>query len=103
MFHQKGQIIAIIAGILNIMAFSHLVMNVHVTKNTDNLTYSWVLLVILSQSLLATYGIINGAYGIYLPAFFLITGILYIFYVKVTYSDNKKVENELLDKDILSL
>jgi uncharacterized protein with PQ loop repeat len=101
MFHQKGQIIAIVSGILNITAFSHLVMNVHVTKNTENLTFTWILLVLLSQSLLIIYGIINNAYGIYIPASILIIGILYISYVKINYSDNQSVTSGLVDKEIL--
>jgi uncharacterized protein with PQ loop repeat len=101
MFHQKGQIIAIISGILNITAFSYLVMNVHVTKNTENLTFTWILLVLLSQSLLILYGIINNAYGIYIPSSVLILGILYISYVKINYSDNQAVTSSLVDKEIL--
>jgi len=98
MFHQKGQSIAIVSGILNITAFSYLVMNVHVTKNTENLTFTWIYLVFGSQALLITYGIINGAYGIYIPAFIFIIGLLYIFYIKVNYFENKQVEMELKKK-----
>ena len=101
MFHQKGQIIAIVSGILTITAFSHLVMNVHVTKNTENLTFTWMLLVILGQSLLIIYGIMNNAYGIYIPAFIFIIGILYIFYVKINYSANQTVTSDLVNKEIL--
>ena len=101
MYQQKGQLIAIVGGILNIIAFSHLVMNVHVTKNTENLTFIWMLLVVLAQSLLIIYGIMNNAYGIYIPAFIFIIGILYIFYVKINYSANQTVTSDLVNKDIL--
>jgi uncharacterized protein with PQ loop repeat len=76
-------------------------MNVHVTKNTENLTFTWILLVLLSQSLLILYGIINNAYGIYIPSSVLILGILYISYVKINYSDNQAVTSSLVDKEIL--
>jgi len=91
--------IAVVAGIITIFAFSHLVIGVYTTKITSNLSYTWIFLVIVSQSLLVIYGIINEAYGIYGPAIFLIASVIYILYVKVTYTGNQPV----VDQNSLSL
>ena len=85
----KYQFIAIISGFLTIFAFSHLFYNVYKTKNTVHLSYTWILLVLSAQSLLMIYGIINNAYGIYLPASIIILGLVYIVYVKINYNKNK--------------
>jgi len=91
---QKGQIIASISGLLNIIAFSTLVLNVHTTKRTENLTYRWIILVLLAQSLLFIYGVINNAYGLYIPAATIVTGTLYILTVKTLYNESIIAENE---------
>jgi uncharacterized protein with PQ loop repeat len=98
----KYQVIAFISGILTLVAFSSLVLRVHLTKKTEHLTYTWIMLVLLAQSLLVVYGIINKTIGIYLPAVILISGILYIFYTKYNYEENIKIEKELIQKNILS-
>ena len=81
----KYQIIAIISGILTIMAFSNLVLTVYIKKEAEHLSYTWILLVLTAQSLLVIYGLINNSYGIYLPPIILICGLLFILYVKLTY------------------
>jgi|694.fasta_scaffold15691_11 uncharacterized protein with PQ loop repeat len=96
----KYQIIAIISGILTIIAFSSLVLSVHITKETAHLTFMWILLVLTAQSLLLIYGLINNSYGIYLPASILIVGVTYILYIKLTHIKNENVEDELRGKDI---
>ena len=93
MEHPKYQIIAIISGILTILAFSHLVYRVYTTKQTEHLTYTWALLVL--------YGILNNTYGIYLPAIIIVIGISYILYVKINYSVDNNVETELKMKNII--
>jgi uncharacterized protein with PQ loop repeat len=97
----KYQIIAFISGVFTLIAFSTLVSRIHFTKNTDNLTYTWIASVLTAQSLLVIYGIINNSYGIYIPASILVVGILYILYVKMNYEKNELIENELVEKDIL--
>ena len=101
MEHPKYQIIAVISGILIILAFSHLVYRVYITKQTEHLTYTWALLILTAQSLLVLYGILNNSYGIYLPAVIIAIGISYILYVKINYSVDNNVETELKMKNIL--
>jgi hypothetical protein len=48
-----------ISGILTIIAFSFLVYRVHITKITDHLTYLWIFLILIAQSLMIIYGKIN--------------------------------------------
>ena len=102
MDHPKYQWIAILSGFLTILGFSHLVFNVHMKKETNHLTFIWIFLVLTAQILLMIYGLLNNSYGIYLPPILLISGLLYILYVKLTYENNTKIENELKSKDILT-
>ena len=101
MEYPKYQYIAVISGILTIIAFSHLVHRVYTTKQTEHLTYTWALLILTAQSLLVLYGILNNAYGIYLPAIIVVIGISYILYVKINYSVNNNVETQLKTKNII--
>ena len=99
--HPKYQFIAVISGILTILAFSHLVHRVYTTKQTEHLTFTWIVLVLTSQSLFVIYGILNNSYGIYLPPIILISGLLYILHVKLTYEDSANIENNLKEKNII--
>ena len=101
MEYPKYQYIAVISGILTIIAFSHLVHRVYTTKQTEHLTYTWALLILTAQSLLVLYGILNNAYGIYLPAIIVVIGISYILYVKINYSVDNNVESQLKMKNII--
>jgi uncharacterized protein with PQ loop repeat len=101
MEHPKYQGIAIISGVLTILAFSHLVYRVYLTNQTEHLTYLWVLLVLTAQSLLVLYGLLNNLYGIYLPAIILMLGISYILYVKINNSVDTNVESQLKMKNII--
>jgi uncharacterized protein with PQ loop repeat len=101
MENPKYQLIAVIACILTIISFSSLVLRVHMTKETEHLTYTWIALVLTAQSLLVVYGVINNSYGIYVPASILIVGVFYILYVKLHFSDVKQVEDDLRLKNIL--
>jgi hypothetical protein len=98
---SKYEELTLIAGILTISAFSFLIQHVYVTKITDNLTYFWIFLNLVAQSLLFTYGKINNIFGIYFPALIIFTGISYVLYVKITYSETNQVVDELKKKDIL--
>lgn len=99
--HPKYQFIAIISGILTILGFSHLVFRVYSTKETNHLTFTWLFLILSAQTLLMIYGILNNAYGIYLPPIILISGLLYILYVKLSYETNSDVETKLKSKNII--
>ena len=101
MEYPRYQYIAVISGILTILAFSHLVHRVYTTKQTEHLTYTWALLILTAQSLLVLYGILNNAYGIYLPAIIVVIGISYILYVKINYFVDNNVESQLKMKNII--
>jgi uncharacterized protein with PQ loop repeat len=101
MEHPKYQYIAVISGVLTIIAFSHLVYRVYITKQTEHLTYTWALLILTAQSLLVLYGILNNAYGIYLPAIIILIGVSYILYVKINYLIDNNVETQLKKKNII--
>jgi uncharacterized protein with PQ loop repeat len=79
---NKLEFLTWIAGIMVTISFSDLVYNVYRTKNTSNLTYSWIFLVIASQILYFIFGIINNIKGIFIPSTIIITMISYILYVK---------------------
>jgi Na+/melibiose symporter-like transporter len=102
MDNQKYQIIAVISVILTIIAFSSLVLRVHMTKESEHLTFTWIFLVLKAQSLLVIYGVINNSYGIYVPAVILLIGVLYILYIKLNYDNVKRIEDELKSKNILT-
>ena len=90
-----------ISGILTIIAFSFLVYRVHITKITDHLTYLWIFLILIAQSLLIIYGRINHIIGLYFPALIIFSGVLYIFYIKTIYNETYFLMQELKSKDIL--
>lgn len=97
----KYQFIAIIAGIYTILAFSHLVYNVYITKHTAHLTFMWIFLVITAQCLLVLYGILNNSYGTYLPATILLICLFYILYVKLKNYEDSNIETQLKTKNII--
>ena len=97
----KHEELTLIAGILIITAFSFLIQHVYVTKITDNLTYFWIFLNLVAQSLLFIYGKVNNIFGLYFPALIIFTGVTYVLYVKITYSEATQVVDELKQKDIL--
>lgn len=99
--HPKYQFIAIISGILTILGFSHLVFRVHNTKDTNHLTFTWLFLILSAQTLLMIYGILNNSFGIYLPPIIVISGLLYILYVKLSYEKTVNIENNLKSKNII--
>jgi hypothetical protein len=99
----KHDELTIIAGILTIIAFSFFMYSIHITKITDNLTYLWIFLILLTQTLLFIYGKINNILGIYFPAIIIFIGMFYILYIKVTftYNETNNLETELKDKEII--
>jgi uncharacterized protein with PQ loop repeat len=101
MEQPKYQGIVFVAGLFTISAFTHLVRRVYLTKETDNLSYTWIFLLLMAQSLLTLYGILNNAYGIYIPSLILISGVSYVLYVKIAYKKTLNVEKELKIRNII--
>ena len=90
-----------ISGILSITAFAFLIYEIYITKKTDSISFIWICLILVAQSLMFTYGKLNHIQGLYIPATIFLIGILYILYVKVVYNETNKIENELRDKSII--
>lgn len=97
----KHEEFAYMSGAFALTAFSFLVHRVYQTKNTDNLTFIWIFLVIVAQALMFVYGKINNVHGLYLPATVYILGLAYILYIKVVYKETNKIEEELKNKNII--
>ena len=97
----KHEELALMSGALALLAFSFLVYNVHITKSADHLSFIWIFLVIIAQSLMYAYGKINKVHGLYIPATVYILGLAYILYVKTIYKETNKIEEELKDKNII--
>jgi len=79
---NKLEFLTWIAGIMVTISFSDLVYNVYLTKNTSNLTYTWIFLILSSQILYFIFGLINHIKGVYIPSIIIILMSLYIFHVK---------------------
>ena len=97
----KHEELAYMSGACALTAFSFLIYRVFETKNTDNLTFIWVFLVIIAQALMFVYGKINKVHGLYIPATIYILVLAYVLYVKVVYKETNKIEEELKDKNII--
>jgi len=99
----KYEELSFMSGIISMIAFSFFIYHVHITKNTDNITFLWIFLIIIAQTLMVIYGKINHIHGLYIPALIFITGILYILYIKIVYKETNKIEDELRQKSIIKV
>ena len=79
-----------VAGVLGLVSFSTLVQKIYATHNTESLPWTWVVMNLVAQALSFIYGVANNAYGIYIPNFLFLAGLVYILYVKVTYKPDPK-------------
>jgi hypothetical protein len=85
----KYEYIATVALLCNFSSFGTLLYNVMVTHDTSTLPYAWFYTNILAQVLMIVYAVLNGAYGIYIPTAFLLMGLLYMLYIKSTFTTGK--------------
>jgi uncharacterized protein with PQ loop repeat len=83
-----------IAGVLGLISFSTLVQTVYSTRNTASLPWTWIIINITAQILSLIYGILNGAYGIYIPNTLFLSGLGYIFYIKINNIDKPEAKEE---------
>jgi len=90
----RYELLATASLMLNMGSFFTLIQKVHLTKNTSSLPWYYLFGNILAQILLFTYGIINNAYGLYIPTIFLFSGLVYIGYIKITYPSPVKKEDK---------
>ncbi len=89
----KYELIATAALLLNFSSFSSLLYNVMETHNTTTLPYVWFYTNIGAQVLMIIYALINGAYGIYIPTFVLLIGLVYMLFIKMFYENDVKNKN----------
>jgi len=83
----KYEILAATSLIINVASFLTIIYNVSQTKRVDTLTWTYLIGNCFGQILLITYGIINKAWGIYLPTTIIFFGLTYLIYVKYMYAD----------------
>ena len=81
----KYELLAGTSLMFNVIAFASLVLNIHNTKDTSSFNWEYLFGNIVAQILLIIYGLANHSYGIYVPTTFLIIGLSYIVYIKLTY------------------
>ena len=86
------------AGILGLVSFSTLLQKIYETHNTSSLPWTWIALNITAQVLSFIYGIVTGAYGIFIPNMLFLSGLSYIFYVKLKYKPKEKIEEVKVDE-----
>ena len=90
-----------------IAAFSILVYRVYKTKDVNNLSYTWIAFVVISQLFLITHGICNNKMEAIFSSIYILCGVSYIFVLKIyttsdnDYQENKKIIEQLRNKDIL--
>jgi hypothetical protein len=81
----KYELLAASSLMFNVVAFASLIVNIHNTKDTSSFNWGYLFGNVVAQILLIIYGIANHSYGIYIPTTFLIFGLSYIVYIKLTY------------------
>jgi len=79
-----------IAGVLGLISFSTLIQTVYTSHNTTSLPWTWIIINISAQILSFAYGIVNNAYGIYIPNFIFLAGLVYILYIKLNHKEYEK-------------
>ena len=85
-----------LAGVLGLISFSTLIQKIYETHNTSSLPWTWITMNLAAQVLSLIYGIANGAYGIFIPNALFLSGLAYIFYVKVYHVEyEKKIPKQL--------
>ena len=74
-----------VAGVLGLISFSSLIIEVYKTHNTTSLPWTWIIMNLAAQILSMIYGIGNESMGIVLPGILFLIGMFYILYVFLLY------------------
>ena len=93
----KYELLASAALLFNFSSFGTLLYNVVTTRNASTIPYMWFYTNIMAQVLMIIYAVLNGAYGIYLPTSVLLTGLLYMLFIKIYYENGKESLNKKSD------
>ena len=91
----------ILLGLILFITSIYLILHVYITKRTDNISFNYILLVVVVKIIVFLYGIMIDAYLLYIPAIILIIGLLYVFYMKSINAENDIIEEDLKKKDII--
>ena len=87
----KYEILATVSLTVNVISFMSIILHMNKTKNASSFTWTYLIGNFVAQILLIIYGIINKAWGIYLPTMFIFAGLSYITYVKYNYNITSQV------------
>lgn len=79
----KYEPVMAIAGGIGLVSFAFLIKKVYKTQNTTSLDEIWLLGNFIAMVLNLFYGIVNNAYGIYMPSILFLLGTAYLIYVKI--------------------
>ncbi len=90
----KYALLATTSLMFNVFSFSLLVFYIHTTKETSSFNWYYLIGNIIAQILLIIYGIANKAPEIYGPTLLLITGLIYIIFIKFNYKKSKEQSKE---------
>jgi len=77
------------AGVLGLISFSSLLLEIYKTHNTTSLPWTWIIMNLAAQILSLVYGVANGSWGIVLPGILFLAGLLYILYVKSIHKETE--------------
>ena len=82
----KYEILAVLSLTINVISFATIIYNMNQTKNASSFTWTYLIGNLIGQVLLITYGLLNKAWGVYLPTMFIFLGLSYITYIKYNYN-----------------
>jgi len=101
MTKYKHRELAILASIIGFFSFMIFIYGIHITKNATRMPYLWLFFIITAQLLSLTFSILNNMPEAYIPASLVTIGLLYVLYIKIQYSEDVTIEEELIKKKIL--
>ena len=81
----KYEMLASVSLFINVISFASIIYNLLITKNASSFTWTYLIGNIFGQTLLIAYGIINKAWGIWMPTIFIFIGLIIIASVKYNY------------------
>jgi hypothetical protein len=87
---HKYALLATTSLMFNVFSFASLIFHIHKTKETTSFNWYYLMGNIIAQILLIIYGIANKAPEIYGPTLLLISGLMYIIFIKFNYGESKE-------------
>ena len=87
----KYELLASIALTINVITFISIILAMNKSKNASSFTWTYLIGNLIGQIFLITYGLINKAWGIYVPTIFIFIGLAHITYIKYHYNVYSKI------------